>query len=305
MFNKINRLFARKDPCPAPAHADPLVPAAAPPPYRLEHDSRVVAALGAEGFELSRRLEAAQSIGPAWFNGVLDALIQSTPYADQKVYMQFHRRRFFELFNHCAELIAGLENPMLLEFGVGEHTRLYKTFLRGASLHAADAGRYGIEGLGVDKSYVLDLTLQASRDAAQIPRRGFDLVLFTEVIEHLLVSPVELITWLLTLVKPNGHLLLTTPNMFAKANIPAFLAYENPLPPFPPEQDRATNSAHLREYSHIELLRFVEQAGGKSKALFFSACWDDDETLAPIERKNMVLVAAPGEAANDTQQCEI
>ena len=40
----------------------------------------------------------------------------------------------------------------------------------------------------------------------------------------------------------------------------------------------------------------MEQAGGKSKALIFSACWDDDETLAPIERKNMILLAAPSAA---------
>ena len=40
----------------------------------------------------------------------------------------------------------------------------------------------------------------------------------------------------------------------------------------------------------------MEQAGGKSKALIFSAGWDDDETLAPIERKNMILSAAPSAA---------
>jgi 2-polyprenyl-3-methyl-5-hydroxy-6-metoxy-1,4-benzoquinol methylase len=284
----MKQLFGRKE--PLAVVPDP------PPPYCFERDDRVVAALGAEGMEFSRRLEQAQSIEPARFNAALDALIESTPYVDQKVYMRFHRRRFFELFNHCAELIAGIENPTVLEFGVGEHTRLYKTLLQGARLHAADAGRYGMEGLGVDKSYVLDLTLGASRDAAQIPQGGFDLILFTEVIEHLLANPTEVIAWLLTLVKPNGYLLITTPNMFAKANIPAFLGYDNPLPPFPREEDRITNAAHLREYSHIELLRFVEQAGGKSKALFFSACWDDDETLAPIERKNMIVVAASGDA---------
>ncbi len=40
----------------------------------------------------------------------------------------------------------------------------------------------------------------------------------------------------------------------------------------------------------------MEQAGAKSKALFFSACWDEDETLAPIDRHNMILLAAPSAA---------
>ena len=309
MFEKMSRLFARKDREQPPVDLAPMaaipapqaatlaaVPATDPATYCVEHDDRVIAALGTDGLEFSRRLDAAQRIEVGQFNCALDALIEKTSYVDQRVYMEYHRRRFHELFNHAAELIANVENPIILEFGVGEHTRLYKTLLPGVQLHAADAGRYGMEGLGVDKSYVLDLTLRASREASQIPQGGFDLILFTEVIEHLIANPVEVIEWLLTLVKPRGYLLLTTPNMFAKANIPAFLGYDNPLPPFPKEVERVTNAAHLREYSHIELLRFAEQAGGKAKALIFSACWDDDQTLAPIERKNMIVVIAPGGA---------
>lgn len=309
MFEKMSCLFGRKDRdthlvdhapvTVAPAQtATPIadLPAAVPATYCIEHDDRVIAALGTDGLDFSRRLDVVQRIEASKFNCILDALIQNTHYEDQRVYMEYHRRRFLELFNHAAELIANTEKPMVLEFGVGEHTRLYKTLFPGIQLHAADAGRYGMDGLGVDKSYILDLTLRASRDAAQIPQGSFDLVLFAEVIEHLLANPVEVIEWLLTLVKPGGHLLLTTPNMFAKANIPAFLGYDNPLPPFPKEEDRVTNAAHLREYSHIELLRFTEQAGGRSKALIFSSCWDDDQTLAPIERKNLIVVIAPGGA---------
>ena len=39
----------------------------------------------------------------------------------------------------------------------------------------------------------------------------------------------------------------------------------------------------------------MEQAGGKSKALMFSAYWDDD-TLSPIERKIRIVVASPAAA---------
>jgi hypothetical protein len=268
-------------------------PAVSPPSYSLEQDDRVTSTLGPEGLEFSRYLEAAQRLDSDKFYEAIDAIIHSTPYEHQREYGLVHRRRFFELFNLSAELLADKESPLVLEFGVGEHTRLYKTLLDGIRLHAADAGRYGMDGLGVDRSYVLDLTLQASREAAQIPQGSFDLVLFAEVIEHLLANPIEVITWLLTLVKPTGYLLLTTPNMFAKGNFPAFLGFDNPLPPFPKEEDRVSNAAHLREYSHIELLRFVEAAGGGTKALIFSSCWDDDETLAPVERKNLVLVASP------------
>lgn len=271
--------------------------AVVPPPYRLEDDARVASILGINGFEFSRRLELAQRIDPAKFNEAIDAAINRTGDDLQKEYGRFHRRRFFELFNHCAELVAGLESPMVLEFGVSGQTQMYKTFIPGIQLHVADYVKPGCCATGdmsIDESYSIDLTRRASRVASLIPQGSFDLVIFAEVIEHLFANPIEIIGWLLTLLKPSGHLIITTPNMFSKHNMPVFMSYDNPLEPFPNEDDRVANShKHLREYSHIELLRFVQAAGGDTKAFIFSSCWDDDETLAPVERKNLVLVASP------------
>jgi SAM-dependent methyltransferase len=293
MLGTIKRLLVRKEP--------QACPPAAFPAYSIERDARVISVLGSEGLEFSRYLEAAQRIDPNKFYEAIDALIQRTPDELQKEYGLLHRRRFFELFNLSAELIAYKESPLVLEFGVSRQTTLYKDFLHGICLHVADYKKPGCRATGdlsIDESYELDLTRRASRDAVPIPRGSFDLVIFSEVLEHLIANPVEVIEWLLSLLKPSGYLLLTTPNMFSKHNTPVYLSYDNPLAPFPKEEDRVPNSAHhLREYSHIELLRFVKAAGGNTKALIFSSCWDDDETLAPVERKNIVLVAAPTKAA--------
>lgn len=286
MIGTIKRLLSRKK----------AQDAAAPPVvvYSIEQDDRVASALGIEGLKFSRYLETSRRIDANKFYEAIDAIIHSTPYEQQREYGLLHRRRFFELFNLSAELIARVQNPLVLEFGVGEHTRLYKTFLPGVCLHTADQpGCYGTAGLGVNQSYELDLTRRASRNTAPISRSNYDLVIFSEVIEHLFVNPVEVLEWLLSLIKPSGYLLLTTPNMFAKEALPAYLNYDNPLAPFPNEERRALGQDHLREYSHIELLRFVQAAGGDTKALLFSSCWDDNEALAPVERKNIVLVAAP------------
>jgi len=269
-------------------------PVVSRPAYSLEQDDRVTSILGHEGFELSRYLEATKRIDPNKFYEAIDAIIHTTPYEPQREYGLLHRRRFYELFNLAAELIPGIESPLVIEFGIGEHTRLYKAILPGIRLHTAEQPEcYSPDGLGIDQSYELDLTRRASREAAQIPPGSYDLVIFAEVLEHLIANPVEVIEWLLSLIKPSGYLLLTTPNMFAKHNMPAYLSYDNPLKPFPKEERRALGQDHLREYSHIELLRFVQEAGGHTKALIFSSCWDDDEMLAPVERKNLVLVASP------------
>ncbi len=309
MLKRIRRLFGREGsavaapdppppdpPPPDPAPPDPPPPDP-PPPYCIEHDGRVVAALGAEGLEFSRRLEAVQRVEPDGFYEAFDALALATPNESQREYGLMHRRRFYELVNLAAEIVAGLEAPVMLDIGLTEYVRLYKMFIPGLSLHTLEQPNYfNPAGLGVDQPHEADLTRRASRDAASIPKGTFDLIIFAEVLEHLFVNPVEVLEWLLALLKPSGRLLITTPNMFSKIAWPAFLNYDNPLAPFPNEEFRTLGQAHLREYSHIELLRFVEQAGGKSKALFFSACWDDDETLAPIDRHNMILLAAPREA---------
>jgi SAM-dependent methyltransferase len=285
MFATIKRLLARSE-------AQAVPPAGCPVVYSIERDERVTSILGRDGLKFSRRLEAAERIDPSIFNTALDDIERTITDRAQREYVRLHRRRFFETFNLSAELTANVQSPLVLDVGVGEHIRLYKALLPRIRLHTVDhPGRYGVGQLGVDQGYELDLTLRASRHAAPIQRGSYDLVSFCEVIEHLIANPIEVIEWLLSLLKPSGYLVLTTPNMFAKHNMPVYLSYDNPLAPFPPEEKRALGQAHLREYSHIELLRFVQAAGGDTKALIFSACWDDGETLAPVERKNIVLAA--------------
>ena len=289
MLRTIRRLLARKE-------SQDDKPAVA---YSIERDDRVTSVLGSEGLKFSHYLEAARRIDPIKFYEALYTIARTITDEEQREYGRLHRRRFFELFNLSAELIAGVGSPLVLDVGVGEHIRLYKAVLPDVRVHTVEyPNRYGAGGLNVDHHYELDLTLRASREAAPIQRASYDLVIFAEVLEHLIANPVEVIEWLLSLVKPGGYFLLTTPNMFAKRAMPVYLAYDNPLAPFPKEERRALGQDHVREYSHIELLRFVQAAGGDTKALIFSSCWDDDETLAPVERKNVVLVAAPKAATS-------
>ena len=47
---------------------------------------------------------------------------------------------------------------------------------------------------------------------------NFDLVIFTEILEHLHESPIEKLNDIKRIIKPNGHLLLTTPNVMNLEN---------------------------------------------------------------------------------------
>jgi hypothetical protein len=51
----------------------------------------------------------------------------------------------------------------------------------------------------------------------------------------------------------------------------------SPLPPYPLEYtQRDAPHFHIREYSMSDMLEMIETAGGKSRAFFFSPCWDED-----------------------------
>jgi SAM-dependent methyltransferase len=68
---------------------------------------------------------------------------------------------------------------------------------------------------GVRASYRCDLTARPA--LATIPE-DYDLILFVEVLEHLLVNPLVLFREIRTHLKPGGRLFLTTPNVARLGN---------------------------------------------------------------------------------------
>jgi hypothetical protein len=118
----------------------------------------------------------------------------------------------------------------------------------------------------------------------------------TEVLEHLVVNPVEFLGSLINLLAAGGFLYLTTPNFFRLENLEKINCRINPQVVFPKRGENFDAHHHYREYDMEELVRFVGEAGGKVVARYFSGCWDEDALLSGIlkehpERKaNLVLV---------------
>jgi hypothetical protein len=105
----------------------------------------------------------------------------------------------------------------------------------------------------------------------------FDIIVFSEVIEHVMVHPVRILKFLLKHLELGGCVVLTTPNVFSRGRLDLIRQRRSPLPPYPLEY-RQTDAPHfhIREYSMSDMLEMIETAGGKSRAFFFSSCWDED-----------------------------
>jgi len=88
-------------------------------------------------------------------------------------------------------------------------------------------------------------------------KNTFDLIIFTEVLEHLSVHPSQILCQLKTILKKDGHLLLTTPNVLRSQNLFSLIFGKNIY--FPLFQlNQNPNHRHQREYSSKELIKLFK-----------------------------------------------
>lgn len=102
------------------------------------------------------------------------------------------------------------------------------------------------------------------RESAPFEPASLDFLVFAEVLEHLKLTPVPVLSDLAALLHPGGRFLLTTPNVARLAHLDALAAGENFLEPFPEEAGDADATdflEHVREYSVREVVDAVEAAG--------------------------------------------
>jgi len=123
-------------------------------------------------------------------------------------------------------------------------------------------------------------------------QRSYDLILFTEILEHLIINPIELLKELLNLLNESGSIYLTTPNFYSKRNLDLIALRENPQAIYPEADGNWDAHHHFREYCAKELFRMIEKAGGVTTHFYFSNCWGNgnNETLPVEQRENLVFV---------------
>ena len=137
-------------------------------------------------------------------------------------YTSFHTQRFFDQIRAVIairrKVLANVPRPRVLEVGASPVTSMYAKVLSDIDLFTADlpAGEPPEEiarKFGSKEHYYINLDTDAlSARHPQLVEQQFHIVLFCEVIEHVLASPEEMLADLLKLVAPGGVLIVTTPN---------------------------------------------------------------------------------------------
>lgn len=283
-----------------------------PWPTLLQLRKRQAAAEHAQLERLAQAPETRALLGHAGleradFDSAYQALLRdgNDLIVGQREYLLQHKERFWELFKAASTVLSSRTAPCLLEFGMSEFSALYKRFFADLTLHLSDrptppdyigfTADVAFRKLGCDAYFSLDLERpdRLRAEGALVPG-SYDLILLTEVLEHLVVNPVVLLQALLRLLKPDGRLYLTTPNLFRAEHRERWLLQENPQAVYPAGDGNWDRHHHHREYGAVELLRFIREAGGEVTAFYFSACWDHAGDLPADERGNLVFLVAPG-----------
>lgn len=107
------------------------------------------------------------------------------------------------------------------------------------------------------------VTCNVETDILEVEDNSFDLIIFTEVFEHLRINPINTLLKLKSKLKEGGLLYLTTPNFFRYTNIINFLLGRPVVNAYYEFEKLNTigHMGHVREYAKGEVCSFLENTG--------------------------------------------
>lgn len=189
------------------------------------------------------------------FDDVYDRLISTRTFVEYSDYYKYSRERFWR--NLCAIQTLGIgPGSRTLDIGGGIGAVLASELLK----HEASVGDVNETAAGDVRSLGLSFShIDLFRDEDP-PAETFDLILLTEVIEHIPQPPYLVFRRIAKFLKPGGVLFLTTPNGHRFRNILYSLAGKEVLDIYR-YPDEGENLGHQHEYTMKQMLWQLDTGG--------------------------------------------
>lgn len=169
-------------------------------------------------------------------------------------YTAYHARRYTELLVLLNRYVPD-SSQRILDVGRSKLTELLNQQFR-----------VPIDTLGFPEDgptttghhYCFDLNEAQWRKRWRTDLPAYDVIVIAEVLEHLYTSPALVLSFLKSLLKPGGLLVLQTPNAVALGNRIKLLCGRNPFDLIPEDN---SNPKHFREYTEQELREYASRVG--------------------------------------------
>ena len=213
-----------------------------------------------------------ESLAPLTAEFIEDVKIEAVAQwvaPEAREYAAHHKSRFVQTLEMTP---AGDESKSILEMGAYmQITPALRFELGYGYVRGCYYGKLGV----VDHKCVVGANGQkfecdvdhfdAERDVFPYADASFDTVLCCELIEHLFADPMHMMAEINRILKPSGHLLLTTPNLGSMRAVAAILLGYHPafFPAYirPRADGEETEARHNREYVPMEVQHLFTDAG--------------------------------------------
>lgn len=188
---------------------------------------------------------------------------------DEKKWIDLHWYRYYETL----QLIPVIKNANVLEIGIGNGhlgiilKGLYNYNVTGTDILRNEMYEKKLKDKGINIIY-FDLT----KDKLPFDMNQFDIVIIAEVLEHLITEhpPINEFKKIHEILKDNGYIILSTPNIAALYKRLRLIIGENPL--MRTESNLPSYDKHFREYTAQEISLLLKETGYRIEQLKFSNC---------------------------------
>ena len=204
--------------------------------------------------------------------------------AEARKYLHTHSHRYETLLRFVADAIVGSSSDPVRVLDVGPAYEVEAIRVLHPSAVIDTIGWHDPRFPARAGERHAELDFNDSDDSGNWPSlEPYDVVVCAEVIEHLYTSPLHLLRLIASLLRPEGRVVLQTPNAAALARRFHLLLGRNP---FEPIRENRRHPGHFREYTLDELRRLAGRAGLEVVEVRL------ENYFLSGSRKNRVLVVA-------------